>query len=247
MEDEGQKEKAKGSYLLPASILIAGVLIAGSVIFSTGKQSLESGALTASVLEQAGELGAVVKVSDDDHIRGAKRPKVTIVEFSDLECPFCKRFHGTMKEVLRNYPQDVAWIYRHLPLPQLHSKAPLEAEASECAWDQGGNDAFWKYVDKVFEVSPTNNGLDLALLPQIAEDIGLNRAEFESCLESGKFTEKVSSHVEQAGRAGGRGTPYSVLIVEKTGKQYAIPGAFPFTDPTGKPNMKDLIEAALSN
>src|SRR5207249_6414117 len=77
----------------------------------------------------------------------------------------------------------VVWVYRHFPIDSLHSKARKEAQASECAAALGGNEAFWAYSDKLFEVTPSNNRLDLAQLPRIAQEIGLDRAQFETCLE----------------------------------------------------------------
>ena len=136
----------------------------------------------------------------------------------------------------------VAWVYRHFPLDSLHPKARKEAEATECAWELGGNTAFWKYVDKVYEVTPSNNGLDLALLPKLATDIGLDKAKFESCLESGKYAEKISKQVEDAVNSGGRGTPFSVVIA-KNGKKFVIPGALPFE---GNPSVKTILDIALS-
>ncbi len=99
-------------------------------------------------------------ISADDHILGNIGAKIVILEYSDLECPYCKVFHKTMHQVIESNP-DIAWVYRHYPIPQLHPKAFHEAEASECAWEQGGNDAYWKYMDKIFEITPSNNGLDV--------------------------------------------------------------------------------------
>ncbi|HEY4512581.1 MAG TPA: thioredoxin domain-containing protein [Candidatus Paceibacterota bacterium] len=108
----------------------------------------------------------MVAVTSADHIKGSLSASVKIVEYSDLECPFCKRFHTTMQEVMNTYNKDgkVAWVFRHFPLAQLHSKAPKEAEATECAAELGGNDGFWKFVDKINEITPSNNKLDQALI-----------------------------------------------------------------------------------
>jgi len=93
-------------------------------------------------------------VSADDHILGDINSEIIVVEYSDLDCPFCKVFHPTMHQVVEKSEGKVAWVYRHYPIPQLHPNAPKKAEETECAWELGGNDAFWKYADKVFE-SPT--------------------------------------------------------------------------------------------
>jgi protein-disulfide isomerase len=145
-----------------------------------------------------------------------------------------------MQQVMSEYGtrNQVVWIYRHYPIEQLHSKAIKEAEASECAAELGGNDKFWAYVDEIFRVTPANNGLDLALLPQIAEQSGLNRTQFEQCLASGRHAKKVSADLEDALKSGGRGTPHSIVIAPN-GKKFTIPGAQPYT------NVKQLIDQAL--
>ncbi|MEK7118005.1 MAG: thioredoxin domain-containing protein [Patescibacteria group bacterium] len=117
----------------------------------------------------------LLELRPEDHVLGNTNADVLMVEYSDPECPFCKRFHETMHQVVDHYGKNgnVAWVYRHYPIDQLHSKARKEAEAMECASEQGGNDAFWKYADKLFEVTPSNNGLDAAQLPVIAAMVGL--------------------------------------------------------------------------
>ncbi len=239
MEEERKKEK---NMLMPASILIAGVLIAGSVIYSTGKVSIQKEKLTGSLLQEPSPEN-VKEITKEDHIRGSAKADVKIIEFSDFECPFCKQFHETMKKVMDEYEGKAAWVYRHSPIDQLHSKARKEAEASECAAKLGGNETFWKYADRIFELTPSNDGLDLSLLPQIAEETGLDKEKFSSCLEKGETAEKVQADVENAAASGGGGTPYSVVIT-KSGKKYAIPGALPFEGRPGQ-DMKSVIEAAL--
>ena len=161
----------------PVAIVVAGVIVALAVIFT-------SGAGTSQVAPgggpSQGENGvqdqeiAIKPVTASDHIRGSLDAPVKIVEFSDLECPFCARFHPTLQQIFDEYEGQVAWVYRHFPLDTLHAKARKEAEATECAAELGGNDGFWAYLDRLFEVTPSNDRLDLALLPQIAEDVGLD-------------------------------------------------------------------------
>lgn len=168
----------------------------------------------------------VAPVTDKDWIRGNKNAKISVVEYSDLECPFCKTFHPTMQRLLQEYPNDVNWVWRHFPLVSLHSKASKEAEASECAGELGGQDKFWAYIDKVFAVTPSNNGLDLAQLPKLAKEIGLDEAKFTSCLDSGKYNAKIQEAVNAAVAAGGEGTPYSVILVGD--QKVPVSGAVPY-------------------
>lgn len=188
--------------------------------------------------------GAVKPVDAEDHIRGDLKAPVKLIEFSDLECPFCKQFHRTMKRLMDEYGSDgrVAWVYRHFPLDSLHSKARKEAQAAECANELGGNEAFWAYTDRVFEVTPSNNGLDLGLLPQFAEDIGLDRSKFETCLRGdargGKYADHIESDLQDATASGGTGTPF-ILVVARNGKTFPINGAQPYAA------VKSIIELAL--
>lgn len=166
-------------------------------------------------------------VTEADWIRGKDDARITLVEYSDLECPFCKRFHETLNQLMATYPNDVRWVYRHYPLASLHPKAAKEAEATECAGEQGGEEAFWKYTDRLYEITPSNNGLDPAELPKIAEYAGLDVSRFNECLSSGKFKTKVDSQTNDAIRAGGQGTPYSVILVDNE-KIPVTGGAVPF-------------------
>lgn len=185
--------------------------------------------------------GSVKPVAAEDHIRGNLAAPVKVIEFSDFECPFCKGFHATMRQVMGEYEKDgkVAWVYRHFPIDELHSKARKEAQAAECANELGGNKAFWDYADKLFEVTPSNNRLDPAQLPQIAEDVGLDRAKFDTCLDgSGKFAAHIEANIQDATASGGQGTPYSVVITPK-GEVVPINGAQPYEE------VKAVIDAAL--
>ena len=219
--------------LTPGAILGAGALIALAV-FATGGVNIS--APQASDQQQEEEMrGAAVTpvVVADDYIKGNPDALVTIVEYSDLECPFCKRFHATMQQALAEYGDKVRWAYKHFPLDQIHPKADKEAEAAECAGELGGNEKFWAYIDRVFEITPSNNGLDLNLLPQIAKDLGLDQKAFENCLNSGKYAEKVEKQYQEGIRLGVNGTPGS--FVNGT----PVRGAVPYE------NLKAIIEAEL--
>ncbi len=236
------EETKKRDWLLPASILVAALLVSVSLVYSAGKKSSGGTAnlkeSVQSALPSNPSVNNIRPISADDHIRGNPNAPVKIVEFSDLECPFCKAFHPTMLQVLQTYGDKVAWVYRHFPLDTIHPKARKEAEATECAAELGGNDTFWAYVDRLFEVTPSNNRLDLALLPQIAADIGLDRAAFQSCLDSGKYAERIARDLEDAINSGGRGTPYSVVVT--AAGNYPISGAVPFEA------LKSVIDQVLA-
>lgn len=243
MEENNQQTKTNTHPLaMPIAVVIAGALIAGAVIYSGGKAPAPD---TANQPQQpvaqqnTGDLEKMTPISSKDHIRGNPDAPVKIVEYSDTECPFCKRFHTTMKEVMDEYGKDgkVAWVYRHFPLDQLHSKARKEAVALECANEQGGNDKFWSYADRLYEVTPANNGLDPAELPKIAQYVGLDTTKFNTCLGSTKYDKHIEDEVQNAQATGGNGTPWSI-VVGKNGKKYPLSGAQPLSA------IKQLIDLA---
>ncbi len=173
-----------------------------------------------------------------DHIRGDPAAPATLVEYSDFECPFCKRFHPTAKRLVDESNGQLKWVYRHFPLDELHSKARKEAVASECAAEIGGNGAFWKFADRFYELTPSNDRTDLGtVLPQIAGEIGLDKARFAECLSSGKYDRRIAEDIENATATGGRGTPWSI-IVTKSGKTYPLSGAQPYAA------VKHLVDLA---
>jgi protein-disulfide isomerase len=243
MEENNQSTIQKNTMAVPGAIIIAGVLIAGAVILSEGKPSSSNTVTNTQprvAVTGTGDLEKMKPVTAEDHIRGDANAPVKIVEYSDTECPFCKRFHDTMKQVINEYGKDgkVAWVYRHFPLDQLHSKARKEAVALECANEQGGNDKFWLYADRLYEITPANNGLDPTELPKIAQYVGLDTAKFNTCLGSTKYDKHIEDEVQNAQATGGNGTPWSIVI-GKNGKKYPLSGAQPYD------SIKQLIETAL--
>jgi protein-disulfide isomerase len=207
-----------------SAIIIAGALIAGAILLKGNTAPSPENLPTAN---NGVPTATLRPVSKSDHILGNINAKIVIVGYSDLECPYCKVFHDTMHKVVTESNGSVAWVFRHFPIPQLHSKAFREAEATECAYAQGGDDAFWRYTDRLFEITPSNNGLNDSELPKIAEYIGLNVGAFSNCLEGRKFTGKVQADIDDGVKAGVNGTPSSFIL--QRGKIIDnIPGAQPF-------------------
>lgn len=216
-------------YLIPLSIVVAGGLIAGGIFL--GNQRNQSAQLAANgttdPTQTEVQLPAVTK---EDHILGNPNAKIVMVEYSDLECPFCKSFQTTLHQVIDTYGKngDVAWVYRHFPLTELHPKASKEAEASECAAELGGNDKFFQFIDQIYTNTPSNNGLDPAQLPTIASQIGLDVNAFNTCLNSGKYSDKVQGQRSDAIKAGGQGTPYTILVSSDGSKLPITQGAISY-------------------
>jgi protein-disulfide isomerase len=133
--------------------------------------------------------------------QGPEDAPVTIVEFSDFECPFCKRIHPTLKQVLDTYEGKIRLVYRHLPLTNIHPNAQKAAEASLCAHEQG---EFWAMHDAIFEGT---GGLAVASLKATAADIGLDTEAFAQCLDSGDKADEVAADMAVARELGLSGTP----------------------------------------
>lgn len=132
---------------------------------------------------------------------GPKEAPVTLVEFSDFECPFCKRVTPTLGQLMKNYPGKIRRIWRHYPL-SFHRGSDRAHEASECAREQN---KFWEYHDKLFETqgSPRED----APLAGLAGSLGLNKKKFEKCLKSGKYQALIQKEISKGNQAGVQGTP----------------------------------------
>jgi protein-disulfide isomerase len=165
-----------------------------------------------------------------DRIRGdLSKAKVALIEYSDFECPFCKRHFPTMQQVVSTYGDKVALVYRDFPL-SFHQNAHKEAEAGKCIFELGGNDAFWKYHDYVF-TNTTSNGTGFALdqLPVAAKQAGVDAAKFQTCLDSGKYVKAVDDQEAEGQSAGVSGTPGNFVVDLATQKSTTISGAYPFS------------------
>jgi protein-disulfide isomerase len=175
------------------------------------------------------------EVGSSDHIRGNANADVIVIEYSDFECPFCSRFHPTMQQVMDEYGDQVAWVYRHFPLDSIHPKARPAAIASECVANLGGNDAFWAYADALF-TDPTT----LLDLSGTATKIGVNGATVQSCIDNQETLSKVDEQYQGGLAAGVTGTPGNFIINSK-GEVWLIPGALPYEQ------IKTTIDEALSS
>ncbi len=139
--------------------------------------------------------------ADRGFVRGTAAAPVTIVEFSDFQCPFCKRATETVKQVLDRYPGKVKWVFRDFPIERLHPDAPRAHEAARCAGAQG---KFWEYHDVLFERSPRQARADLE---QYAADLKLDAPVFARCLDSRAYQQAVSADMDEGTRLGVDGTP----------------------------------------
>lgn len=217
---------------VPGAIVIAGALIAAALYFAgaapTANGPTGSAAPNALIPSQNAPVAQPIVAAGDfrpvdatDHIIGATNAKVTLIEYSDLECPFCERFHPTVQRAVSEYPDDVRLVYRHFPL-SIHPGARPKALAAECANEQG---KFWEFIDAIFVAGASAPVGDLS---KIAQTAGVaNLAQWQSCLDSEKYAAKVSADEQDAQAAGGRGTPYTV-VVNNDGKTGIVNGAQPY-------------------
>lgn len=179
------------------------------------------------IAEPTPDLTKMPALTDSEHIRGSKDAQVVLVEYSDYQCPFCHRFHPTMQQVVKEFGNKVAWVYRHYPLP-FHPYAQKAAEAGECVAKLGGNDKFWQFTDMAYEkASKDDSVLAVDSLVSMAKSIGLDGTKVKACIDSGEMAAKVKSDMDGGSAAGVNGTP-GTIVLGKNGKKDFVPGAYPF-------------------
>ncbi len=236
-----EPESKKVNLAIPIAVIIAGVFIAASLLLKNGPVNINWSSPLQDGPTGVENLDMLKPLTADDHIIGNPDAAVKVIEYADFECPFCKGFQQTMHRIMNEYGKDgkVAWVYRHFPLDQIHTKARKEATASECAEELGGREAFWKFADRFYELTPSNDQTDIVtILPQIARELGLNESQFASCLTSGKYDKHIEEDYQNAIAIGGVGTPWNI-IVAPNGKKYSLAGGQPYS------TVKALVDIAL--
>ena len=229
-----------------STFLLLALLVVGGFVFFTGDKST-----TRQDAQQPTQLPSQpsqVKASaDDDPVLGDKNAPVEIIEFSDYQCPFCRKFWTeTLPSIKTEYIDTgkVKFVYRDFPLDSIHPGATPAAEAANCVRDKGGDEAYYKMHDKIFQEGNIIDGGDpiigpvrgtaqfgAAELKNWAKDIGY---DISSCLDDRKFKGEVQKDLADATAAGGQGTPYFVI----NGKP--LSGAQPFAA------FKQVIDAELN-
>lgn len=196
-------------------------LAAGYLVWGRGPQSSPAGTGAESVQEAAAEVPQKVTrypvPVDDDPIRGPEDAPITIIEFSDFECPYCTKWHAEVwPRIQANYPDMVRLVYRDFPLTSIHSNAAPAAEAANCAGEQG---AYWDYHDKLFEGV---YGLGASAYQRYASDLNLDMDAFKECLDSRRYQDEVEADFSYAANLGVQSTPTFFI------NGIAIVGAQPF-------------------
>jgi len=201
-----------GTCMLKGSCSVSGL---GSVVNTNTVGTNDPGTNSAPVPS-----GTVPTVTNDDHIKGDKNAKITLIEYSDFQCPFCGAFYPTVNQVLEKYKGKVRLVYRHFPL-SFHPNAQPAALAAECANEQG---KFWEFADAFFA---HQDKLGDDYYKELAQTNKLNLQKFNDCYSSKKYLNKVQAQAKAGGDAGVDGTP-GTFVVDQKGNAIPLKGAVPF-------------------
>ncbi len=219
METNNEQEKPEKSKLsLPSAIVVAGVLISLAILFSSSRGAAPLGDAGVTASKDV----PIPEVTEEDFIQGSPKADITIVEYSDFSCSFCAKYHPTMKQIVSNYEGKVKWVYRHLPI--FNKSAAI---SSSCVGNILGDEAFFKYADKLFENQKDING---DLLKREALALGLTDSDYDTCINDKEVDDKISREFSSVRvLAGFNGTPTSVII-DKDGNMYPFSGALPYEE-----------------
>lgn len=211
--ENSSARKFNEKLILPGAIVLAAVIISGTILYSNGLLGGGGSNKQAAIGGAGGGSGQKVEVSaDDDPFLGPENAEVTIIEFSDFQCPFCRSFwSGTLSQIKSQYidaDKSVKFVYRDFPL-SFHPMAQKYAEAGECAGDQN---KYWEMHDKIFQEQEklgtgTISTLTIQDVKRWADELGLNVSEFNQCLDSGKYAGEVQKDFSDGSAAGVNGTP----------------------------------------
>ena len=254
---ETKKMKSENTKLIIALMIVIGIAgyFSGSYFSNPDSELVTKTELAEALLEFESKIESTqqlpsqpsqpVEISlDNDPIRGDPNAPITIVEFSDFQCPFCARFHvQTLPPLLEEYIDTgkVNLVYRDFPIQSIHPNALPAAVAAECANEQG---KYWDYHDALFEQQSGWSRLDsnsaIAAFSQYATDIGLEKQQFDSCLETGKYLEEVQGDLSDGRDYDVTGTPAFFIGNEQIGF-VKLNGAQPFD------SFQQVIDAQLGS
>lgn len=222
--------------------IICGFAMIAVAIFLTNSKDADAPTIVAP---EQGTSGVPSPVSEKDYIRGNPNAAIMMIEYSDYDCPYCKQYHATMNKIMDEYGVTgrLAWVFRQMPIEQLHPNSPIISEAALCVGDIGGNEKFWKFTDMIFDERSAEEQTNVTKLNQYAEEAGVSKEEFISCTKSGRMKDKLTQDLKDGFDSGARGTPYTVLIVGN--QQAVISGAQPYA--TVKDIVQNLIDQLDGN
>ncbi len=212
--EENQSEKIKKpaegkkkDLVLPIAIVLAALIIGGAMVYSKGLSTIES---ADSALNTQNSNSVKLDIASDQVFLGKADAPITIFEFGDYQCPYCKRFHMLAHlDLVKDYVDSglAKIVFMDFPLPG-HDFAQKASEAAWCAKDQN---KFWEMHDVLFENSGTTNGLTIDNMIKYAEDLGMDKQMFEECLNSSKYAARVQQILEMSARLGIQATPTTII------------------------------------
>jgi protein-disulfide isomerase len=172
-----------------------------------------------------GDTAKFAAIEKDGYILGNKNARITVIEYSDFLCPFCKRHYNaqTIENLIKKYPNDVNMVFRQMPLPQLHPTAPIGAQGAVCVGKLAGADKFYAYLEKAFAAPEFTE----ANVTDMAVSLGLNKASFATCLTSPETIATVNAQVQEGQGFGINGTPGNLVVDNQKGTSTLIAGAYP--------------------
>lgn len=230
---------------VPQSIIVGAIIVAVGLVVAFGNKSDTTSTPSKKLPQNTYSLEAEAEpatapsltfdpANEDEHIYGSRDADVFLIEYSDIDCPYCRAFHPIISKLADAYGTKVAWVYRQFPLTSLHPNAYVKAKATECVALVADNDMFWKYITTLFEteVSPS-------ALSSTAVALGVNKVAFDSCMAGSEADEKIKEDQASGDLAGVRGTPFTAVINVKTKEQATIPGALDFE--TAKGIIDDIL------
>lgn len=221
------EQKSRQQHLIPAAILLTGIIIAFSIYYSNGNTD-RNPTLTEKNQETAGNfanktVADVLTLKNDDFVLGNPNTVNTIIEYGDFQCPFCGRFYSTTEQELKEkYVKTgkAKFVWRDFAF--LGEESLWASEAARCAGDQ---EKFWQYHDYLFENQKGENqgAFSKDNLKKFAKNLGLNTADFNQCLDSGKYKQVTEDQTKEGRDLGINGTPTTFINGE------IIVGAQPFS------------------
>ena len=224
---------SKNPYLVPIAILLAGLVLSITIY------NVRTGGGKETLL--AGDVSLLRPVTTDDHMLGNPEAPVILVEYSDIDCEYCKRFQEVLAQIVTEYaPQGkVAWVYRHFPVVAAHPDAGQHAEAAECAAEVGGEPMFWSFINALHAAAPGGSQFNPNGYPGVATALGIDLQAFTTCLESNHHQKKGGLDFANGLAIGAEGAPFTLILV-KGAAPIPVSGYLPYED------MKRVVEGALS-
>lgn len=227
-----EPNETRNAWLIPIAILIAGVILAVTLFLVRASDALAP---------SKGDPSQMRPVSVNEHVFGNPDAKIVFVTYADIDSSHTKDFQQAMEQLLVEYGPEgkVAWVYRHFPIFDENDYSAQHAEAAECVAELSGNTAFLRFIDAIQAAAPDSAEFDPSAYPVIAEQLGIDTTELMSCIESHRFQGKVADDLENAIRAGGTGSPYTIVLIEGK-KPRSINGSVPYQ------TLKQAVEAAYN-